>query len=326
MAPQLPPISTGRASSLYSPYSPYSNFHLPSSSDSSDNGDDGTLPFPAALLRNDFLTPDFEPTAYLSSLFPSEEGTTSEQRHQTLEDLRTELRERSSAISAELLELVNANYTSFLSLGDELRGGDERVEDVRVALFGFRRSMEDVQGRVKERRRAVSDASRDLGEIQATISAGRKLLEIDDRITLLEERLAIAADTGTTTDEKLAGMDVGIWDTDETDDEHIDEDALSGRAKFYVGNSPSKLAMLANNLILSCRALKYLGPNLVFAKLADERLAKCRETLLLDLNAALKEARKSSSGGTGQARLLKILAVYRKIDGEDEAVRVLKER
>lgn len=327
MAPQLPPpILTGRATTLYPAYSPYSNFHLPSSSESSENGDDGVLPFPAALLRNDFLTPDFEPTTYLSSLFPSEDGTTSEQRHQTLEDLRAELRERSSAISAELLELVNANYTSFLSLGDELRGGDERVEDVRVALFGFRRSIEDIQSRVKERRLAVGDALRELGEVRSSISVGRKLLEVDDRISLLEERLAIASDTGTNANANSVGMDAEIWDTDETDDEHMGEDAPNGSTKFYVGSSPSKLAILAQDLVLASRVIKSLNPNIAFVKSADERLIKCRETLLLDLNAALKEVRKSSNTGTGQAGLLKLLAVYRILDCEYEAIRVLRER
>lgn len=86
---------------------------IPSSSTSDDG--DAPLPFPTALPRSDFLAADFQPAEYLSSL---------PQRHQTLEDLRAELRERSSAISAELLELVNNNYTAFLSLGDDLRGGD----------------------------------------------------------------------------------------------------------------------------------------------------------------------------------------------------------
>jgi hypothetical protein len=104
---------------------------LSSSSSSAADDDDVPLPFPSALPRDDFLKPDFDPVAYLSALLPD--------RHQTLEDLRGELRDRSGAISAELLELVNGNYTAFLSLGGELKGGEDRVEDVKVALLAFRR-------------------------------------------------------------------------------------------------------------------------------------------------------------------------------------------
>lgn len=89
-------------------------FNLASSSSSDSDNDDAPLPFPVALPRADFLAKDFRPAEYLSAL---------PHRHQTLEDLRAELRERSAAISAELLELVNGNYTAFLSLGNELKGG-----------------------------------------------------------------------------------------------------------------------------------------------------------------------------------------------------------
>lgn len=328
MVPPSPRL-TVRAKSPFATYSPYSNFHLPSSSESSDAGDDdGELPFPAALLRNDFLKPNFEPAAYLSSLFPSEDGTTSAQRHQTLEDLRTELRERSNAISAELLELVNANYTSFLSLGDELRGGDEKVEDVRVALFGFRRSVEDIQNHVRERRIAVDKASHELSDVRSSINIGRKLLELDSRISLLEERLSIARTTGGLNAsgrqiDNVTDMDNGIWGVDETDEEDEDE-TLEGVAGFYVGSSPAKLTALARGLVLATQVVKSLDPHTPFVKTAEERLAKCQGTLLLDLNSAVKESRKASSYD-GQSRLLKILAVYRILDSENEAVRALGE-
>src|SRR5690348_6722364 len=77
--------------------------------DDDDDDPNSPLPFPAALARSDFLAPTFDAAAYLSALHTG--GPAS--RHQTLEDLRAELRDRSAAISAELLELVNANYTAF---------------------------------------------------------------------------------------------------------------------------------------------------------------------------------------------------------------------
>ncbi|KAG4441728.1 hypothetical protein IFR05_002807, partial [Cadophora sp. M221] len=90
-----------------------------SGSVSSDDEEDN-LPYPEALPRSDFLAPTFSAPAYLSTL---------SERHQTLEDLRSDLRERSQALSKELLDLVNTNYEQFLSLGSDLKGGEEKVED-----------------------------------------------------------------------------------------------------------------------------------------------------------------------------------------------------
>ncbi|CAK7225417.1 hypothetical protein SBRCBS47491_005882 [Sporothrix bragantina] len=328
-----------------SPYS-FSGFQLPSSTssesgDADENGnyarefshDNLDLPFPTALSRKDFLTPSFDATAYLSSLFPStsdDNGGFATQRHQTLEDLRDELRERSSAISAELLELVNANYTSFLGLGDELKGGDEKVEDVRVALFGFRRSVEDVQARVHERRVAVQKGCSELGRVRTSIATGRQLLELDERVAQLEERLSIGVSNA---QNKGTGDGLDFDDTEDEEEEE-DEDEDAQEESQFVASGPRKLGGLARDLLLATQLTDHLGHHLPFVKKADERLAKCQSTLLLDLNAAVKEARTASKGKAGspspnkiaQARLLKLLGIYRVLGREDEIVRILKEK
>jgi len=74
----------------------------------SDNDHDSSLPFPKPLSRSPFLAPDFDPATFLSSL---------SNRHQSLADLRIELRDLSEALNKELLDLVNENYQDFLSLG-----------------------------------------------------------------------------------------------------------------------------------------------------------------------------------------------------------------
>ncbi|CAK7567687.1 MAG: hypothetical protein SEPTF4163_005655 [Sporothrix epigloea] len=326
----------------------FSGFQLPSSSSSESGASDDEdgkyirdsdrdnldLPFPTALSRKDFLTPSFDATAYLSSLFPStsDDSALAPQRHQTLEDLRDELRERSSAISAELLELVNANYTSFLSLGDELKGGDEKVEDVRVALFGFQRSVEYIQTRVHERRVAVSSGCSELGRVRESIATGRQLLELDERVAQLEDRLSIGT-------EKDVGGDLDFDDTedDEEDDEENEDENANDEPDgntVFLASGPGKLGDLARNLLLAMRLADHLGHQHPFVKKADERLAKCQSTLLLDLNAAVKEARTASKSTasnhsrhtTAQTRLLKLLAIYRVLGREDEIVRVLKEK
>ncbi|KAK0652366.1 oligomeric golgi complex component, COG2-domain-containing protein [Cercophora newfieldiana] len=300
----------------------YSGFNLPSSSSSSagddpnDQYDDNeSLPFPAALARNDFLAPDFDPASYLSALHT---GPTA--RHQTLEDLRADLRERSTAISAELLELVNANYTSFLGLGDELKGGEERVEDIRVGLLGFRRVVEEVQSRVRERRVEVGKLNGELQGVKSAVETGRQMLELDDRVAGLEARLAL----GSTGQVKKTGQDSDdSWD-EEGDVEDSDEDEEDGEDKSgFVGSSPAKLASLAREYVVVDRLARSLGRNLPYVRKMDERLICCRNTILLDLSTAMKEARKA--GARGEARVLKYLGVYRTLDAQVEAVKVLKE-
>nr|WOD46545.1 hypothetical protein [Trichoderma atroviride] len=252
-----------------------STFNL-GSSNSSDTEDDAPLPFPAALPRTDFLATEFQPAAYLSAL---------PHRHQTLEDLRSDLRERTATISAELLELVNSNYTAFLSLGSELRGGDEKVEDVKVSLLGFRRAVEEVKEKVSERRRDADLLTNELRDIR------------------LPQRKE-------TTD----------WNDDSEDEEEFEEEAVEG----LIGSPPSKLLASARECSHITALIGKLDDSSSFVVKLRARLTKCRNTLLLDLNNALKEAR--AAGTKGQGRVMGYLGVYRALDAQGEAVKVLRGR
>ncbi|KAI1193429.1 oligomeric golgi complex component, COG2-domain-containing protein [Nemania serpens] len=263
--------------------------------------DDAPLPFPTALPRSDFLAPAFSAPEYLSSL---------PHRHQTLEDLRADLRERSAAIGTELLELVNANYASFLGLGDELKGGEDRVEDVRVALLGFRRAVEEVRSRVRERGVEVAGLTRELGSVSREIEAGRKMLELDDRISALEARLAIGS-TGSDSDES---------DEDDEDDEDGDEDEEGDG--LVGGSSAAKLTQLADDYVALDELADDTGRDAPLVRRMEERMVRCRNTLLLDLNAASKEAKKA--GAPGRIKLLKLMGIYATLDAQAEAVKALK--
>ncbi|KAI1580492.1 COG2 multi-domain protein [Pyrenophora tritici-repentis] len=137
------------------------------SSDEDDEDNLSTLPFATPLRRSDFLVPDFSPSEYLSTL---------RNRHQTLEDLRAELRSRSQLLSKELLDLVNSNYQDFLNLGNSLHGGEEKVEEVRVGLLGFRKEVDglmEVVGSREEEVKELLDERRDVRrKIEQAKSAG----------------------------------------------------------------------------------------------------------------------------------------------------------
>ncbi|KAF4453005.1 conserved oligomeric golgi complex component [Fusarium austroafricanum] len=264
-----------------------------SGSDTSSVDEDAPLPFPEALPRADFLAKDFQPAAYLSAL---------PHRHQTLEDLRSDLRDRSAAISSELLELVNSNYTAFLSLGNELRGGDDKVEDVKVSLLGFRRAVEEVKARVSERKEETNTLNGELRGVRSAIEKGRKMIELSERLTSLEERLSL--------DSMPNDED---WD-EESEDEDEDDN---------YGSSPARLLVSAQECSHITKLLESLDPDTPFAIKLEERLTRCRNTLLLDLGNALKEAKKA--GVKGQDRVLKCLAIYRVLDAQSEAVKALRD-
>jgi len=51
-------------------------------------------------------------------------------------------------------------------------------------------------------------------------------------------------------------------------------------------------------------------------------MQKVRQTILLDLTAALKHA--ASMGDSGKTRLVKILGIYRDLGAEHDAIQVLR--
>ncbi|KAG5969118.1 hypothetical protein E4U58_001574 [Claviceps cyperi] len=277
------------------------SYNVPSDSSDFSDDDDAPLPFPAALPRSDFVVDDFDPAAYLSAL---------PHRHQTLEDLRSDLRDRSAVISAELLELVNANYAAFLSLGSELKGGDEKAEDVKVALLGFRRAVEEVKAEVARKKDEARQLNDELRLVRGHIEEGRKMLELDDRLAILEKRLALNSLPGS--------GGAGDWTSDNSSDEDESDSAAS-----LVGSSPGKLLQSATQCGEAILLKESLDREHPFVIKLEERLTRCRTTLLLDLGNALKEAR-GAAGAERHNRILKFLAIYRLLDAQSEAVRFLR--
>jgi hypothetical protein len=234
-----------------------SKFYFGGGSESHSSDDEDNLPYPEALPRSDFLTKDFDAPAYLSTLAD---------RHQTLEDLRTDLRERSLALSKELLDLVNTNYEQFLSLGSDLKGGEEKVEDVRVGLLGFKRGVEDVRAKVRERKSEVETLLTEKKGIGKDIAFGRRLLELDSRLEDLEGRLIVSSlDRGTN------GVDDSWSDSEEEDDEdQLTADGVIG------GTSTRKL----RQLVIDYQQVDYLSTTCWTA------LGKTIRSLLLRIRAS----------------------------------------
>ena len=282
-----------------------SKFYFGGGSGSISSDDEDNLPYPEALPRSDFLASDFDAPAYLSTL---------SNRHQTLEDLRADLRERSQALSKELLDLVNTNYEQFLSLGSDLKGGEEKVEDVRVGLLGFKRGVEDVRGKVRERKAEVELLLREKKEASKQIALGRRLLELEARLQELEDRLMVAS-----LGRRVNGVGEESWS--ESEDEEDEEDLTAEEG--VGGTSTKKLQRLVVDFRLVEQLASSIGKDHPFLAAQDSRLVRVRNTILLDLNTSLKQA--ISTGKGGEPRLIKVLSIYRNLEADGEAVKILKD-
>ena len=252
------------------------------------------------MARSAFLAQDFSPTEFLSSL---------QNRHQTLEDLRQELRTRSQELNKELLDLVNDNYQDFLGLGDSLKGGEEKVEEVRLGLLGFRREVGGLKKKATDRREELATLIEQRQEIAKKDRLGRNLLEVDSKLSELEESLKLQANGDQQTPETL-NLD---FSQSEDDSEEEDSDQTIPL---------SRLTRRAQRFLQVRRLIDKIGSSHPFLTRQEPRLSKIRQTLLLDLNNALSHSR--GAAGEQQEKVLKIVVLYRELGEVGEALKVLK--
>lgn len=270
--------------------------HVDSPSLGSD--DEDTLPYPEELARNDFLAPDFDAQTYLSSL---------RNRHQTLEDLRSDLRQRSQLLNRELLDLVNGNYEEFLSLGSDLKGGEEKVEGVRVGLLGFQREVEGIRKAVQERAKETTELLQEKKGLRRDVAVGRALLGVNERLEELEERLDIKTGTG----EK---------DEDDDEDEDDDDESSSDTESSPYASAVRRLRKQSEQYLLIERQCERIGSSHPFLVTLQPRRDEVRKTLLLDLSASLRQARSSDDKNA----VLGLSQIFSVLDAQSDALKVLK--
>ena len=241
--------------------------------------------------------PDFSPSTYLSSL---------RNRHQTLNDLRTELRQRSQSLGKELLDLVNNEYQAFLGLGRDLKGGDEKVEGVKVGVLGFVKGVEGVKESVHQRSVEVGRLVEERQKIAKDKDLARTLVEIHTRLEELEDALTV----GGARKEQLSD------DTDEEDDEDEDaEEEESGTVHLV------KLQRLVHSYLATRKMAQNAGMEHPFLVKQEERMTRLQNTLLLDLGTALKQATQAGS----KRKQLTIVSLYGEMDEAAAAIKVLQE-
>ena len=226
--------------------------------------------------------------------------------------MRAELRTRSQDLNKELLDLVNENYQDFLSLGSSLKGGDEKVEEVRLGLLGFRREVEGLRGKVDGRRQEVEELVKERKRIRESVQVGRRLLEIERKIGDLEERLMLAS-----TGPRKAEVNEGEFVLSESEEEESDEEPESN------GVGTPRLRRHMEQYMYIKGSMERTGPEHPFLVKQEERVLRLKQTILLDLNSALKQA--VAGGEDMRGDLLKLLGIYKQMGEASEAMQILKE-
>lgn len=299
-----------------------------------DDEDTSTLPFPEPLSRASFLSPDFDPAQYLSSL---------QNRHQSLEDLRQELRDLDQLLSRELLDLVNENYQDFLSLGNALHGGEEKAEEVRVGLLAFQRDVTAIREKVEARRGEVEGLLGEKKRLRKDANVGQVLLDIADRIEELEHRLMIgegknggrnfrqqssagqsprgerpspdtAADAGDSSDEQS-----------EESDEDEDEDGDVGVSDSTTATSAVSLKRLEHHIhkyVVVTKLSERIGRDHPFLVNQQPRMNRVRSAVLIDLKTALEQTK--NAGEKRDTKMMAVLRLYNLMGEDPSAITALK--
>jgi hypothetical protein len=197
-----------------------------------------------------------------------------------------------------------------LNLGNSLHGGEEKVEEVRVGLLGFRKEVDGLKKVVDEREQEVGSLLEDRRDVRGKIELGRRLIDYDARLHELEDDLDI-----NTAGKEINGHGVNeVSDSEEEDDDDDEDDASYG-----VSITKLRRNVMQYKIIQGMKTS--LGDHPFIAGQVT-RITKVRNTLLLDLSTALQQSK--SAGTAGSGRVMKIMKVYADMEESAEAVKVLK--
>jgi len=257
------------------------------------------LPYPLPLPREPFRDPNFTPEKYLSTL---------KNRHQTLEDLRAELRARVKLISSELTDLVNKEYEDLMSVGNELKGGEERIESVKVGVLGFQRDIEGVRDGLEKVREEMSELIAEKKKLGYLRRRGEGIVDVVGRVGELEERLGI--EIGPEVEEKLES---GEFNSQNVEEDHDGEEMGEVEKVIDLARLYKQLSDLMGSM----------EPHALLTKL-EPRIEEIRKVLLLDLATAMRNTKKGDHGENKNDSLFELVTIYREIGESAQAVKILK--
>jgi hypothetical protein len=219
------------------------------------------------------------------------------------------------------LDLVNENYQDFLSLGTALRGGEEKVEGIKVGVLSFQRDVTAIRNKVEGRRKEVEELLNEKRRLRTNADIGKDLLDYADRVEELEHRLMIADKSspqeGVTPDESDTESDLYSGESDDSDDDEL-ADGTSGISLKRMERHAQKFVYLTS---IAAR----VGEKHPFLLSQQPRVAKIKSTVLLDLKNALEQATAAGAKqGNRDGRTMAILRLYDLMGEDVSAVAALK--
>ena len=149
----------------------------------------------------------------------------------------------------------------------------------------------------------MEDLLKERRDSRKGVVLGRALLEVDGDMGELEESLGIT---------EAADAEDGAEIVEEDDDDDESEDGVPLPLR--------KLQRHVRQYLIITRHVERVGPSHPFLQAQQPRLAELRKTLLLDLAAALRQAKAVKAPDA----ILAVVNMYRDLGAEGESVRVLK--
>lgn len=194
-----------------------------------------------------------------------------------------------------------------------MHGGEEKIEQVRVGLLGFRKEVAGLRDVVGGREAEVSTLLEQRRAVRRSIDAGRRLVGFEERLRELEGELVIA-----TAGREAIIIGEQVEDSDEDEDD-VDDEEDEDEAGYGVSIAKLKRTVMQYRIILEMQ--KSLGEH-PFVVAQAARVTKVRSTLLMDLSTALQHAK--SAGANGAGRVMRVMKMYADMEESAEAVKVLK--
>lgn len=200
-----------------------------------------------------------------------------------------------------------------------MKGGEEKIEEVKVGLLGFERDVGLVREKVDTRRTEFGTLLREKKKAREDVRMGRALLEVAERIDELEGRLMIQDEPKNEDEENGFADELDAESEEESDEVDGETSELVELAQVSI----RRLRRCVEQYLYIREMVHRIGATHPFLIMQEERILRIRNTLLLDLSTALKQARQASSVSNGP--LLKVLQLYDDMNEEADAVIVLRE-
>ncbi|KAA8912129.1 hypothetical protein TRICI_003594 [Trichomonascus ciferrii] len=144
-------------------------------------GEDDSEGLPAAkqIQREAFSKPDFRADEFLTAYH----------RFQTLDDLQAQLRKWAQVLGQELVDAINEDYGAFLDLGNQLSGGEDRVQDVKIQIQSFQKETTKVKSSLDRNRDEMDKLLDEKRRVVGLQNRARGLLLFHNRLCDLEAQL-----------------------------------------------------------------------------------------------------------------------------------------